>query len=114
MLGTYKISELSTIYEELLPNMNFCGLTLDATQMAALGSFAFAIASEVIGRSKLKENSVVDIAMNVWRARVTAPAHTPAASDRKVPSAASPAPRRPGRPPSSKTASQTAPKKASR
>ena len=94
--------------------MNFCGLSLDATQMAALGSLAFAVASEVIGRSKLKENSVVDVALKIWGARVKSitPAHTPVASDRTVPSAASPAKPRRGRPPSVKTSSRTAPKKA--
>jgi hypothetical protein len=79
--------------------MNFCGISLDATQMAALGSFAFAIASELIGRSKLKENSVVDIALNIWGSRVKSitPAHTPTAKE------VTPAPKRRGRPPSKKS-----------
>ena len=92
--------------------MNFCGLSLDATQMAALGTFAFAVASEVIGRSKLKENSVIDIALNLWGARVKAltPAHTPVASDRKAPDVASPAPRPRGRPAKKAPSSRTSPK----
>ena len=92
--------------------MNFCGIELGSTQIAAIASFAFAIASEVIGRSKLKENSVVDIAMNLLGDRVKsiAASDTPKASDRTVPSAASPAKPRRGRPPSSKTSSRTAPK----
>ena len=92
--------------------MNFCGIELTGTQGAAIGSLAFAIASEVIGRSKLKENSVIDLALSIWGSRVKsiAPAHTPVASDRTVPSAASPAKPRRGRPPSSKTSSRTAPK----
>ena len=89
--------------------MNFCGISLDATQMAALGTFTFAITSELIGRSKLKENSVIDIALSIWGSRVKSitPAHTPVASDRKAPSATSPAKPRRGRPPSSKTSSRS-------
>ena len=98
--------------------MNFCGIELGSTQIAAIASFAFAIASEAIGRSKLKENSVVDIAMSLLGDRVKsiATSDTPKASESVTPtprpSAASPAPRRRGRPPSSKTPSRTAPKKA--
>ena len=89
--------------------MNICGIEITGTQWAAIGSFAFAIASEVIGRSKLKENSVVDIALSIWGSRVKSitPAHTPVASDRKAPSATSPAKPRRGRPPSSKTSSRS-------
>ena len=95
--------------------MNFCGISLDATQMAALGSFAFAIASELIGRSKLKENSVVDVAMNLLGQRVKSmtPAHTPKASERITPrpSEANPAPRPRGRPAKKAPASRTGSKK---
>jgi hypothetical protein len=92
--------------------MAICGIELTGTQWAAIGSFAFAIASEVIGRSKLKENSVIDVAMHLLGSKVKSltPAHTPKASERITPSRqseASPAPRRRGRPakkaPSSKT-----------
>ena len=67
--------------------MSFCGIELTGTQWAAIGSFAFAIASEVIGRSKLKENSVIDVAMNLLGKRVKSitPAHTPKASERVTP-----------------------------
>ena len=94
--------------------MNFCGIELGATQLAALASFAFAVASELIGRSKLKENSVVDVAMSLLHKRVKslAPADTPKASERIK----SPGParntssrvstKRRGRPPS-KTASKS-------
>ena len=82
--------------------------------MAALGSFAFAIASELIGRSKLKENSVVDVAMNLLGQRVKSmtPAHTPKASERITPrpSEANSAPRPRGRPAKKAPASRTAPK----
>jgi len=83
--------------------MNFCGIELTGTQWAAIGSFAFAVASEVIGRSKLKENSVVDVAMNLLGQRVKSitPAHTPKASERVTPNPPhkeNPAPRRRGRP----------------
>ena len=59
--------------------MNICGIEITGTQWAAIGSFAFAIASEVIGRSKLKENSVVDVAMSLLGQRVASirPADTP-------------------------------------
>jgi hypothetical protein len=88
--------------------MNFCGIELTGTQWAAIGSFAFAVASEVIGRSKLKENSVVDVAMNLLGKKVRAltPAHTPKRTT-PAPRADSPAPKKRGRPakraPSSKT-----------
>ena len=90
--------------------MNFCGIELGATQLAALASFAFAVASELIGRSKLKENSVVDVAMNLLGKKVQSltPAHTPKrTTPAPPPRADSPAPRKRGRPakraPSSKT-----------
>ena len=84
--------------------MNFCGIELTGTQWAAIGSFAFAVASEAIGRSKLKENSVIDVAMHLLGQRVKSitPAHTPKASERVTPSPrpseANQAPRRRGRP----------------
>jgi len=92
--------------------MAICGVELTGTQWAAIGSFAFAIASEVIGRSKLKQNSVVDVAMTLLGSKVKtlSAAHTPKASERVTPSrpsATSQEPRRRGRPakkaPSSKT-----------
>ena len=92
--------------------MAICGVELTGTQWAAIGSFAFAVASEVIGRSKLKENSVIDVAMHLLGSKVKSltPAHTPKASERITPSrpsAASQEPRRRGRPakkgPSSRT-----------
>ena len=96
--------------------MAICGIELTGTQWAAIGSFAFAIASEVIGRSKLKENSVVDVAMNLLGQRVKSitPAHTPKASERITPrqSEASPAPRRRGRPAKKAPSSQSGSKKA--
>jgi len=97
--------------------MNFCGISLDATQMAALGSFAFAIASEVIGRSKLKENSVVDVAMSLLGQKVASirPAHTPKISQSSSPRKASPA-KRPTttRQSSSKPSSSTSRSRASK
>ena len=83
--------------------MAICGIELTGTQWAAIGSFAFAIASEVIGRSKLKQNSVVDVAMTLLgqRVRSITPAHTPKASDRvtpNLPRKENPVPRRRGRP----------------
>ena len=90
--------------------MNFCGIELTGTQWAAIGSFAFAVASEAIGRSKLKENSVVDVAMNLLGKKVQSltPAHTPKrTTSAPAPHGDSPAPKKRGRParraPSSKT-----------
>ena len=76
--------------------MNICGIQLTGTQWAAIGSFAFAIASEVIGRSKLKENSVVDVAMSLLGQRINSirPADTPKISQSSSPRKANPAPRR--------------------
>ena len=94
--------------------MSICGIELTGTQWAAIGSFAFAIASEVIGRSKLKQNSVVDVAMTLLSQRIGG-AHTPKASERITPSRpseASPAPRRRGRPAKKAPSSQTGSKKA--
>jgi len=92
--------------------MAICGVELTGTQWAAIGSFAFAVASEVIGRSKLKQNSVVDVAMTLLGSKVKtlSAAHTPKASERVTPSrpsAASQAKPRRGRPPASKTSSKT-------
>ena len=93
--------------------MSFCGIELTGTQWAAIGSLAFAIASEAIGRSKLKENSVIDVAMHLLgqRMKSIAPAHTPKASERVTPtprpSEASPAPRRRGRPAKKAPSSQS-------
>ena len=93
--------------------MNFCGIELGTTQLAALASFVFAIASELIGRSKLKENSVIDVAMTLAKTRVlrsiTSGAHTPLRELQTTPRprVSNPAPKKRGRPakkaPSSKT-----------
>jgi hypothetical protein len=90
--------------------MGICGIELTGTQWAAIGSFAFAVASEVIGRSKLKQNSVVDVAMTLLGTKVKtlSAAHTPKRSTpAPLPREGSPAPKKRGRPakraPSSKT-----------
>ena len=89
--------------------MNFFGIEVSTTQWAALASFAFAVASELIGRSKLKENSVIDVVMNLLGKKVKslAPAHTPKRATPRPPRADSPAPKKRGRPakkaPSSRT-----------
>ncbi len=93
--------------------MGICGVELTATEVAAIGSIAFAIASEAIGRSKLKQNSVVDVLMTVARNRVRLSrlANTPKSSELVTPSRpseASPAPRRKrGRPAKKAPSSQT-------
>ena len=89
--------------------MGICGVELTAAEVTALGTFAFAVASELIGRSKLKQNGVVAVVVDLLGSRVKAltPAHTPKATGRKAPHGDSPAKPRRGRPtkpaPSSKT-----------
>ena len=90
--------------------MGICGVELNAAEVTALATFSFAIASELIGRSKLKDNSVIDVVLRLAKFRALgsiASAHTPKATGRKAPSEANLAPRRRGRPtekgPSSKT-----------
>ena len=94
--------------------MAICGVELTGTQWAAIGSFAFAIASEVIGRSKLKQNSVVDVAMTLLGSKVKtlSAAHTPKASERITPrpSATNQEPRRRGRPAKKAPSSRSGPK----
>ena len=91
--------------------MGICGIELNAAEVTALATFSFAIASELIGRSKLKDNSVIDVVLRLAKFRALnslAGAHTP---KRTTPAPASraesPAPKKRGRPakraPSSRT-----------
>ena len=60
--------------------MGICGIELTAAEVTALATFSFAIASEVIGRSKLKDNSVIDVVLRLAKFRALnslAGAHTP-------------------------------------
>jgi len=91
--------------------MGICGIELNAAEVTALATFSFAIASELIGRSKLKDNSVIDVVLRLakFRALNSLAGHTPKVSD-LIPAplrANSPAPKKRGRPakraPSSKT-----------
>jgi len=92
--------------------MGICGIELNAAEVTALATFSFAIASELIGRSKLKDNSVIDVVLRLVKFRALSSltgAHTPKVSD-LIPAplrANSPAPKKRGRPakraPSSKT-----------
>ena len=81
--------------------MNFCGFEIDAAAQAAIFGFALTLASEIIGMSKLRENSLLQLALGLLRNRVTsitpvqAPDPTPRTDNQGEPS---PAKRRPGRP----------------
>ena len=96
--------------------MNVCGIHIDAAQQAAIFGFALTLASEVIGMSKLRENSLLQLVLGLMRRRVEtitpAPTPTPAprTSDQESPS---PAPKRRGRPPGS-TSSRSSQAKASK
>ena len=86
--------------------MNICGWQIDPAAQAAIFGFALTLASEVIGMSKLKENSLLQLILGVARRQVItppAPLPTPAPSA-KSPESPSPAPKRRGRPPGSTSA----------
>ena len=92
--------------------MGICGIELNAAEVTALATFSFAIASELIGRSKLKDNSVIDVVMRLAKFRALnslTGAHTPKRTT-PLPNAESPAPRRRGRPAKKAPSSRTAPK----
>ena len=57
--------------------MNICGWQIDPAAQAAIFGFALTLASEVIGMSKLKENSLVQLVLGLLRSRVTPPAPLP-------------------------------------
>ena len=93
--------------------MNFCGFQIDPAAQAAIFGFALTLASEVIGMSKLKENSLLQLVLGVARKQVTpTPPPTPKAPT-KSPESPSPAKRGPGRPRGS-TSSRSSQAKASR
>ena len=78
--------------------MNICGFHVDAAAQAAIFGFALTLASEVIGISKLKENSLLQLVLGVARKQVTPtppPTPVPSAKSQESPS---PAKRGPGRP----------------
>ena len=60
----------------MLLAMNICGFQVDAAAQAAIFGFALTLASEVIGMSKLKENSLLQLVLGLLRSRVTPPAPT--------------------------------------
>ena len=93
--------------------MGICGIELNAAEVTALATFSFAIASELIGRSKLKDNSVIDVVLRLAKFRALSSltgAHTPKRTTPTPPSEESPAPRRRGRPTKKAPSSRTAPK----
>ena len=84
--------------------MNFCGIfSLDPTQQAAVAGFALWLASEVVGMSKLKDNSLVQMLLGLLTRRFPAPVPPPAPRVESLESP-SPAPKRRGRPPGSTSA----------
>ena len=50
--------------------MNICGWQIDPAAQAAIFGFALTLASEVIGMSKLKENSLLQLVLGVARKQV--------------------------------------------
>ena len=50
--------------------MNICGWQIDPAAQAAIFGFALTLASEVIGMSKLKENSLLQLVLGVARRRL--------------------------------------------
>ena len=51
--------------------MNFCGWQIDPAAQAAIFGFALTLASEVIGMSKLRENSLLQLALGLARRQLT-------------------------------------------
>jgi hypothetical protein len=88
--------------------MQICGLSLTPTETAALVGIGLTIVSEAIAASPLKENSIIQIGMSLLKGYTRRiGADTPKLSGQKAPSAASPAPRRRGRPRKTKPSSQS-------
>jgi len=85
--------------------MQLCGVQVSSTELALLGSLAYSVASEAIGQSKLKDNTVIGFAMTIM-GKFVHKSHTPSR-----PRAESPAPRpRPARRAPSKRTSRPSPK----
>ena len=47
--------------------MNFCGIQIDPAAQAAVFGFALTVASELIGMSKLRSNSLVQLLLTLVR-----------------------------------------------
>ena len=75
--------------------MNFCGIQINPAEQAAILSFALYAASELIGMSKLKENSLVQVGLGLIRSRLR-----PTIGNLVSPS---PVKKKPGRPPSKRS-----------
>ena len=92
--------------------MNFCGIQINPAEQAAIASFALMAASELIGMSKLRENSLIQLVLGLLRGRINQSAlpPKPRASD---PVSPSPAKKGPGRPRGS-TSSRSSRAKASK
>ena len=79
--------------------MNICGIHIDPAAQAAIFGFALTLASEVIGMSKLRENSLLQLVLTLLRNRAATPTPPPA-PEAPIESQESPSPakRGPGRP----------------
>lgn len=87
--------------------MRLCGIALSPTEITMVGAIAYGVASDVIGASKLKDNSVVGFVMSRL-GQALHQADTPKKTTRSR--AKNPAPRRsPVRQSPSKRSSQDAP-----
>ena len=53
--------------------MNICGIEIDAATQAAVLSFALWCASELIGMSPLKDNSLIQMVLRLLTHRIPAP-----------------------------------------
>jgi hypothetical protein len=89
--------------------MNICGFHIDAATQAAIFGFALTLASEAIGMSKLRENSLIQLGLKL----LTNHAHVATANHQKESpvSTSQPAPKTRSR--SSKPSSRTSRAKAS-
>lgn len=78
--------------------MNFCGIQINPAEQAAIASFALMAASELIGMSKLRENSLIQLVLGLLKGRInqsSRPSPTPRTSDPVSPSSAKKSPGRP-------------------
>ena len=88
--------------------MNICGFQIDAATQAAIFGFALTLASEVIGMSKLRENSLLQLVLGALKRHTPAPTAVPRTTSQE---SQSPAPK-PTRRRTSKSSSRSSQPKA--
>ena len=54
-------------YLSPLGRMTFCGIQINPAEQAAIASFALMAASELIGMSKLRENSLIQLVLGLLK-----------------------------------------------